>query len=79
MEYHRTRDLLHVMTFLGHKKSDSTLLYVQLDEKLFRDHDDSFTVHVAHNVGEAVTLVEVGFEYVTGEYNDGGKMFRKRK
>jgi len=79
MEYHRTRDLLHVMAFLGHKKSDSTLLYVQLDEKLFRDHDDSFTVRVAHNVGEAVTLVEVGFEYVTGEYNDGGKMFRKRK
>lgn len=24
-------------------------------------------------------LVEVGFEYVTGEYNDGGKLLRKRK
>lgn len=79
MEYHHTKDLLHVMTFLGHKKSDSTLLYVQLDQKLFRDHDDNFTVRVAHNIGEAVSLTEAGFEYVTGDYNDGGKIFRKRK
>ena len=30
------------------------------------------------NAEEAVELVELGFEYVTGEYNDGGKIFRKR-
>jgi len=29
--------------------------------------------------GQASALAEVGFEYVTGEYNDGGKIFRKRK
>jgi len=51
----------------------------QLDEKLFKDYDDSFTVRVAHNIGEATRLVEVGFEYVTGEYDDGSKIFRKRK
>jgi len=28
---------------------------------------------------KAVKLVEVGFEYVTGDYDDGGKIFRKRK
>jgi len=27
----------------------------------------------------AISLVEAGFEYVTGEYNDGGKILRKRK
>jgi hypothetical protein len=27
------------------------------------------------NVQEACALIEVGFEYVTGEYNDGGKIF----
>ncbi len=27
----------------------------------------------------AATLTESGFEYVTGEYNDGGKIFRKHK
>ena len=79
MEYHRTKDLLHVMAFLGHKKSDNTLLYVQLDQKLFKDHTDSFTVRVAHNVGEAVAFTEAGFEYITGSYGDGGKIFRKRK
>ena len=79
MEYHHTKDLLHVMVFLGHKKSDNTLLYVQLDQKLFKDYDDGFTVHVAHNVGEAVSLIETGFEYVTGRYNHGGRIFRKRK
>jgi len=79
MEYHRTKDLLHVMAFLGHKKSDNTLLYVQLDQKLFKDMDDSFITRIAHNAQEACGLVEVGFDYVTGEYSDGGKIFRKRK
>jgi integrase/transposase-like protein len=79
MEYHRTKDLLHVMAFLGHKKSDNTLIYVQLDEKLFKDWDDNFITKIAHNVREACALIETGFDYVTGEYNDGGKIFRKRK
>jgi integrase len=78
-EYHRTKDLLHTMAFLGHKKSDNTILYVQLDQKLFQGRDDSFMTRIAHNVQEAAALAEVGFEYVTGEYSDGGKLFRKRK
>ena len=40
IEYHITKDLLHVMVFLGHKKSDNTQLYVQLDEKLFAENKD---------------------------------------
>jgi hypothetical protein len=40
---------------------------------------DEFTVRVATNVEEACAFVEAGFEYVTGEYGDGGKIFRKRK
>jgi integrase len=79
IEYHNTKDLLHTMAFLGHKKSDTTLLYIQLDQKLFKQSDDSFTTKIAHNVNEAAALVEVGFEYVTGEYSDGGKLFRKPK
>jgi hypothetical protein len=54
-------------------------IYVQIDQKLFKDEDDKFTVRVAHNVGKTVALIEAGFEYVTGEYCDGGKIFRKRK
>jgi integrase len=79
MEYHRTKDILHTMSFLGHKKVDNTLLYVQIDEKLFKEWNDNFITRIAHNVQEACALVETGFEYVTGEYTDGGKIFRKRK
>jgi hypothetical protein len=46
---------------------------------LFTNQNDGFTVRIAHDVGEAASLIEAGFEYVTGEYNDGGKLFRKRK
>jgi len=34
---------------------------------------------VAKKVEETCKLVEVGSEYVAGEYSDGAKMFRKRK
>jgi integrase len=78
MEYHRTKDLLHTMAFLGHKKSDNTLLYVQLDQKLFKDlPDDSFTICVAHNQQEATKLGEVGFEPF--DVIDGVHLYRKRK
>jgi len=79
LEYHRTKDPLHVAALLGHKKLENILIYVQLDQKLFKDTDDNFTCRVAHNIGEAIELIEAGFEYVTGEYNDGVKLFRKRK
>jgi len=52
--------------------------YIDLENKLFNSTNDNFTVRVAHNVGEACQLIEAGFEYVTGEYSDGGKVFRKR-
>jgi site-specific recombinase XerC len=37
MEYHKTRDIIHVMQILGHKNIKNTLVYVQLEEALFRD------------------------------------------
>jgi integrase len=79
MEYHRTKDIFHVKEFLRHKKLENIALYVQIDESLFKDSDEGFTCRIAHNTGEAISLIEVGFEYVTGEYSDGGKLFRKRK
>ena len=41
--------------------------------------EERFISKVAINVKEATKLIELGFEYVTGEYGDGGKIFRKRK
>jgi integrase len=78
MEYYYTKDLLHTMAFLGLKKSDNTLLYVQLDQNLFKNlPDDSFIIRAAHNLEEAIKLGEVGFEpFVIIE---GVQLFRKRK
>jgi hypothetical protein len=65
--------------WVGHKNIQNTLIYVDLEATLFGRSSDGFTVRVDHDVGEAAALTEVGFEYVTGEYNDGGKIFRKHK
>jgi len=78
MQYHKTKDILHVQRLLGHKSIQNTLIYIDLESKLFNESSEGFTSRVAHNVGESCSLIEAGFEYVTGEYNDGGKIFRKR-
>lgn len=80
MEYHKTKDILHVKKLLGHKKIDNTLIYIDYEKALFGDgKNDEFTVRVATDTDVACKLVEAGFDYVTGEYIDGGKIFRKRK
>ena len=79
MEYHKTKDILHVKKVLGHKCIQSTMVYINLDQAYFNQPSEDFTVRVAHDANEACELVEAGFEYVTGEYSDGGKVFRKRK
>jgi len=79
MEYHRTKDILYVKRILGHKSIQNTLVYIDLEANLFTRPNEEFTARVATNTKEACNLIEVGFEYVTGEYEDGGKIFRKRK
>jgi len=74
MEYHRTKDILHVKRMLGHRKIDSTLVYTQLVDF---ECDDDFTCRAARTLEEASQLIEAGFEYVTDI--DDVKLFRKRK
>ena len=73
MEYHRTKDILHVKELLGHKSINNTLLYTQL----ITFNDNEFTAKVAHNELEACQLVETGFEFVCDF--EGNKLFRRRK
>lgn len=73
MEYHRTKDILHVMQMLGHRCNQNTLIYTQL--VTFQDED--FIAKVATSEKEVCQLVEAGFEYIC-DYN-GNKIFRKRK
>jgi integrase len=79
-EYHRTRDILYVQKLLGHRSVLSTMVYIDYEKACFGSPTrEEFTVKVASNADEACKLIEVGFEYVTGDYTDGGKIFRKRK
>ena len=73
MEYHRTKDILHVMQLLGHKSIRNTLVYTHL----VGFESDEFVCKVAKTVQEASQLVQEGFDYVTDI--DGMKLFRKRK
>jgi len=72
-EYHKTRDVLHVMQLLGHKNIRSTLVYTHL----IAFNSDEYICKVAKTAQEATALVEQGFDYVTDA--EGLKLFRKRK
>lgn len=74
-EFAKTKNILHVMQLLGHKNIQNTLVYTHL----VNFESDEFHTAVADNLDKACKLVEAGFEYVTGDYDDGGKIFRKRK
>lgn len=73
MEYHRTKDILHVMQLLGHKSIKNTLVYTHL----VNFEGDEYICKVARSVDEAKQLVESGFDYVS-EF-DGIQLYRKRK
>jgi integrase len=73
MEYHKTKDLLHVRQMLGHRKIETTLLYTQL----ITFENDDYHSAVAKTVDEARSLVETGFEYICT--HDDIMIFRKRK
>jgi len=75
--YHETKDPLYVKEFLGHKKLDTPLLYIQIENTLYKEQTDEFTVKVAKTQEEITDLLETGFEYVCEK--DGLAFFRKRK
>ena len=77
MEYHKTKDPLYVKELLGHKKLDTTLLYIQIEKAIFQDTDDQFTVKVAKTPEDIKALLEVGFDYICEK--DGLMFLRKRK
>jgi integrase len=79
MEYHKKPDPDHVRRKLGHRSLQSTQIYINTEQALFSGSVNEYHVKVASTVEQAKALIEVGFEYVTGEYDDGGKIFRKRK
>jgi integrase len=77
IEYHKTKDIIHVKTILGHKNIESTMTYINIESALFLTTSDEYTCKTANNVKDATALIETGFEYTTEI--DGIKLFRKRK
>jgi len=78
MEYHRTKDIMHVQSMLGHKRINNAQIYINLEQAIFSLEDNSkYTTRVAKTVKGARALLEAGFEYVTDM--DEFKIFRKRK
>jgi integrase len=77
IEYHETKDIIHVQYLLGHRNIQNTLRYIHMEQAIFKEADDKFHVKVAGTLDEATKLLEVGYEFVTDM--DGKKLFRKRK
>jgi len=73
MEYHKTKDILHVRQLLGHRDINNTLIYTQL----VNFESDDYYVKTAKTLEEACELAETGFEYFTTIEN--AQVFRKRK
>jgi integrase len=76
--YHQTKDPYYVQHFLGHKKLETTEIYINIEHTLFEaGANDEFTVKVAEKPEEIKQLLEVGFEYVLQK--DNLIFLRKRK
>jgi integrase/recombinase XerD len=73
MEYHKTKDILHVMKMLGHRDIKTTLIYTQL----IHFEGDEYHSAAAKTIDEARALIDASFEYVC-TYEDV-MLFRKRK
>lgn len=76
--YHQTKDPYYVQHFLGHKKLESTEIYINIEHTLLEaGANDEFTVRVSENPEEIKSLLELGFEYVCAK--DNLIFLRKRK
>ncbi len=74
MEYHKTRNLLHVMQMLGHRDIKNTMIYTHLIDS---ENDDEYHSAVAKTTDETKNLIESRFEYVCSHQDL--LLFRKRK
>jgi integrase len=73
-EYHKTKDILHIMEMLGHRDIKTTLIYTQL----VSFESDEYNSSTAKTTEEAKEVVEAGFEYICTTPQDV-MLFRKRK
>jgi len=69
-------DTLHVQELLRHRNILNILSYITIEKRLFQETtNDQYYIRVGKNTKNPSRLVEVGFKYVTDEYNDGSNIF----
>ncbi|MGD6933999.1 MAG: tyrosine-type recombinase/integrase [Candidatus Bathyarchaeia archaeon] len=77
-EYHKTKDIKHVQYILGHKHSDTTDVYINLEQATFLSNTDEWNVKVSHTTEEEIQLIEAGFTLVR-TINEQTAIYKKRK
>ena len=77
MEYHKTKDIIHVKTVLGHKDIKSTMIYINLENALFTADTDEWTSKTAKTPDECMKLIDAGF--TLADTIDATHIYRKRK
>jgi integrase len=65
MEYHKTKDIIHVQQILGHRDIKCAMVYITLENALFKSTTEDCTSKIAQTIDEACDLINAGFEYVT--------------
>ena len=70
-EYHKTRDILHVMVTLGHRKIDTTYRYVRLYHQIYKPQQpNQFITKIASNKEERIDLMNDGWSLVDKDGED---------
>lgn len=75
MEYHVTKDILHVKEMLGHKTVKSTEIYIHLEAQLFESLESEYEVRRARSIKGMLALAAVGFQKF--DEVDGVHLYKK--
>jgi len=78
MEYHKTKDIIHVKTILGHKTINCTMTYINIEQALFLQETDEWTTKVTHDINEETKAINAGFQLVRA-INETTAIYKKRK
>ena len=78
IEYHKTKDIMHVKYILGHRDIKTTLIYINIEQATFLNQTNDWTSKVSHTIEEETTLINTGFELVRS-INETTAIYKKRK
>jgi integrase len=70
-EYHKTRDILHVMAILGHRSINTTYRYVRLCTQIYKPKQKiKYVTKIASNKEERIELINDNWELVEKDGED---------